>query len=1065
MRWRHKGLVYAGEFLDSCCGCAGEMGQQWSLMKFRGISLCSTCGSRLNNWYIQNNGSLYCKDDYWSKIGDRCNRCSQVISGPLMVAGEHRFHPECFQCCTCQCLIGDGEAYALVERSFLYCGQCYKSRVALSTSLLPEPTQQPPQTVRSPRRKPHSIQMVEIPPTPDSSQLHHQRDRRQLQQQRQEQQQKEQHNFHLSLLATPFESGTLGVGYRNSFLLESGRMPPCVQISGIDASPAFQDLAVGDRILEVNGTAVRDKTLEEINVLLTNYQRPVHVMVERDLSPLRLPPEDDTGQISPRPLNKSLSRSSLDDPNSSAASDNETIVVQGTPVKLRPKGSLRAKGHSPSRRRSKSPSPCPQTRQKSIDLNRSHSFSTRQQDHRVFRAVDLILGDLLGQGFFGQAIKATHRVTGEQMVLKELHNFDEDAQKSFLREVSMLRSLSHPCVLKFMGVLYRDKKLNLVTEFIDGGTLSDLLLDHSVELSWKQRVAFAKDIAAGMRYLHSMNVIHRDLNSQNCLVRKDHRVVVADFGLAKIFPHHENFHLHSQAEKEANNGGGGGGKLGGKKKRFSRRKRQTVVGNPYWMAPEMMTKGEYDEKVDVFSYGIIVCETIARVTADPDYLPRSIDFGLNVEAFHKRFCQDAPEPYFMLAVLCAQIEPDQRPSFEKIHMLCEALDLHVEHGMAVPPELQGSTVQFYRNLKQSLYGENFKDVDSCTQAEHKPSTDVNQNNVKEPKPFDVVDGMQLASCSSGSSGSNASQENARSLFSDGEEAEEELNKPSAGVTLTDSNVTATTPATAEDQAYFSCSSATSSLSPCSPCLSVEEFVSAHSGSSSNESTLDLTSSQSLRSTHQESTSTALSHTDHSVDCCLSSRPGASPSPSDQSPSKDRSTMQLEFGIQISPPHSTGTNISVFLSPSSPNQDTKPGSKPRSLVYLGSNSSAHSTSPAFTSPGYETELNSMDTIEEKCEDLDHLDNTVDALNRKLDKQCSLTLDVDSSVIFSNSRSKSCEMLAELTTSNSPDVPAKQDKPNWSYSTLPFFLSPGHERGLSSSRRRLRRSLQDLRKGNV
>uniref|UniRef100_A0A2C9KVZ6 non-specific serine/threonine protein kinase n=1 Tax=Biomphalaria glabrata TaxID=6526 RepID=A0A2C9KVZ6_BIOGL len=290
--------------------------------------------------------------------------------------------------------------------------------------------------------------------------------------------------------------------------------------SCIDASPAFQDLAVGDRILEVNGTAVRDKTLEEINVLLTNYQRPVHVMVERDLSPLRLPPEDDTGQISPRPLNKSLSRSSLDDPNSSAASDNETIVVQGTPVKLRPKGSLRAKGHSPSRRRSKSPSPCPQTRQKSIDLNRSHSFSTRQQDHRVFRAVDLILGDLLGQGFFGQAIKATHRVTGEQMVLKELHNFDEDAQKSFLREVSMLRSLSHPCVLKFMGVLYRDKKLNLVTEFIDGGTLSDLLLDHSVELSWKQRVAFAKDIAAGMRYLHSMNVIHRDLNSQNCLVRK-----------------------------------------------------------------------------------------------------------------------------------------------------------------------------------------------------------------------------------------------------------------------------------------------------------------------------------------------------------------------------------------------------------------------------------------------------------------------------------------------------------------------------------------------------------------
>ncbi|KAK0058794.1 LIM domain kinase 1 isoform X2, partial [Biomphalaria pfeifferi] len=72
-----------------CKGCGNAINSEpfvqalnsdWHLKCFR----CSTCGSRLNNWYIQNNGSLYCKDDYWSKIGDRCNRCSQVISGPLM---------------------------------------------------------------------------------------------------------------------------------------------------------------------------------------------------------------------------------------------------------------------------------------------------------------------------------------------------------------------------------------------------------------------------------------------------------------------------------------------------------------------------------------------------------------------------------------------------------------------------------------------------------------------------------------------------------------------------------------------------------------------------------------------------------------------------------------------------------------------------------------------------------------------------------------------------------------------------------------------------------------------
>lgn len=87
-------------------------------------------------------------------------------------------------------------------------------------------------------------------------------------------------------------------------------------------------------------------------------------------------------------------------------------------------------------------------------------------------------------------------------------------------QVAVLRSLHHHNVLRFIGVLYKDKKLHLVTEFIAGGTLKDLIHDMSETLPWEQRVSFAKDIAAGMTYLHSMNIIHRDLNSNNCLVRE-----------------------------------------------------------------------------------------------------------------------------------------------------------------------------------------------------------------------------------------------------------------------------------------------------------------------------------------------------------------------------------------------------------------------------------------------------------------------------------------------------------------------------------------------------------------
>lgn len=104
------------------------------------------------------------------------------------------------------------------------------------------------------------------------------------------------------------------------------------------------------------------------------------------------------------------------------------------------------------------------------------------------------------------------------MVMKELIRCDEETQKTFLTEVKVMRSLDHPNVLKFIGVLYKDKKLNLLTEYIEGGTLKDFLRNAD-PFPWQQKVSFAKGIASGMAYLHSMCIIHRDLNSHNCLIK------------------------------------------------------------------------------------------------------------------------------------------------------------------------------------------------------------------------------------------------------------------------------------------------------------------------------------------------------------------------------------------------------------------------------------------------------------------------------------------------------------------------------------------------------------------
>lgn len=69
------------------------------------------------------------------------------------------------------------------------------------------------------------------------------------------------------------------------------------------------------------------------------------------------------------------------------------------------------------------------------DLSRTRSFRVEPKNQRIFRASDLVKGELLGKGFFGQVFKVTHRDTDEVMVLKELYRVDEDAQKNFLKEV------------------------------------------------------------------------------------------------------------------------------------------------------------------------------------------------------------------------------------------------------------------------------------------------------------------------------------------------------------------------------------------------------------------------------------------------------------------------------------------------------------------------------------------------------------------------------------------------------------------------------------------------------
>jgi cyclin-dependent kinase len=142
----------------------------------------------------------------------------------------------------------------------------------------------------------------------------------------------------------------------------------------------------------------------------------------------------------------------------------------------------------------------------------------------------------IGEGTYGVVYKAKDRVTGEIIALKKirLEAEDEGIPSTAIREISLLKELQHPNIVRLYDVVHTERKLTLVFEFLDQDLKKYLdVCDSGLGLPILK--SFLYQLLTGVAYCHHHRVLHRDLKPPNLLINREGQLKLADFGLARAF--------------------------------------------------------------------------------------------------------------------------------------------------------------------------------------------------------------------------------------------------------------------------------------------------------------------------------------------------------------------------------------------------------------------------------------------------------------------------------------------------------------------------------------------------